>query len=168
MGYTRIGLAVGEREEFYLNNAFTAGYYIEVAPFADLARIPVCLLSNHDNAASVVRWARTHALDAIISNWHDVPRMLASRGVRMPSDMAVASLDLTPGVGSNAGMRQNHRVVGERAVEQLAILMKFNQRGTVEAPNHTLVEGVWVDGSDVPVGSQAATKTGSSGSRGRS
>jgi DNA-binding LacI/PurR family transcriptional regulator len=31
LGYRRIGLAVGEREEIYLKNAFTAGYYVEVA-----------------------------------------------------------------------------------------------------------------------------------------
>jgi hypothetical protein len=72
------------------------------------------------------------------------------RGWRVPGDIVVASLDLTPGAGANAGMRQNHRVVGERAVEQLAILMKTNQRGLVDPPNRTLIEGVWVNGTDVP------------------
>lgn len=152
-GYRRIGLAVGEREEVYLSNAFTGGYYVEVAQFPNLARIPPYLLSGmmvelHPEA--LANWARVHAIDAIMSNWHDVPRMLKSSGRRTPQDMVVASLDLAPGDGPNAGMRQNHRIVGERAVEQLAILMRTNRRGPVEAPNHTLVEGVWIDGSDVP------------------
>jgi DNA-binding LacI/PurR family transcriptional regulator len=153
LGYRRIGLAVGEREEFYLQNSFTAGYYVEVAQFADLERIPPCLFSgdlNSENQRLLSRWAKVHALDAIVSNWQDVPRTLRDHGWRLPQDIVVASLDLTPRIGANAGMRQNHRVVGERAVEQLAILLRTNQRGFVEAPNHTLVEGVWIDGSDVP------------------
>lgn len=153
LGYRRIGLAVGEREEFYLQNAFTSGYYVEVAQFADLERIPPCLLSGGLSPANkrlLSRWAKIHGLDAIISNWGDVPQALKEEGWRLPQEIVVASLDLTPRAGANAGMRQNHRIVGERAVEQLAILMRTNQRGFVEAPNHTLVEGVWIDGSDVP------------------
>lgn len=153
LGYRRIGLVVGEREEFYLRNAFTAGYYVEVAQYGDLARIPPCLLSLATTAqtnATISQWARTHRVDAVISNWHNVPDALREQGWRLPQDIVVAALDLTPGIGANAGMRQNHRIVGERAVEQLAILMKTNQRGPVESPNHTLIEGVWMDGSDVP------------------
>jgi LacI family transcriptional regulator len=150
LGYRRIGLAVGELEEFYLNNAFTAGYYVELAQFADLERIPPCLLSGDTAGDKLAGWVEAYGIEAIMTNWQGVPRMLESRGWRVPQDVVVASLDLTPRLGSNAGMRQNHRIVGERAVEQLAILMTTNQRGLVESPNHTLVEGVWVDGSDVP------------------
>jgi hypothetical protein len=62
----------------------------------------------------------------------------------------VAALDLTPDIGPTAGMRQNHRLVGERAVEQLAGLMRSHIRGLVPAPNLTLIEGDWVDGPGVP------------------
>ena len=153
LGYRRIGLAVGAREEVYLRNAFTAGYYVEVAQHAELARLPPCLLeerASSEIAPAVDRWAREQGVEAVISNWISVPRALRLRGWRVPGDIVVASLDLTPGAGANAGMRQNHRVVGERAVEQLAILMKTNQRGLVDPPNRTLIEGVWVNGTDVP------------------
>lgn len=153
LGYRRIGLVVGEREEFYLRNAFTAGYYVEIAQFADMARVPPCVLpvSGTEQIGSViVGWARAHRLEAVIGNWHNVPDALRTKGWHVPDDVVVASLDLNPGHGANAGIRQNHAIVGARAVEQLAILMKTNQRGLVEAPNHTLIEGVWMDGSDVP------------------
>ncbi len=153
LGYRRIGLAVGEREEFYLRNAFAAGYYVEVAQFADLVRIPPCLLvaaNRGEIGGRLTTWARAHEVDAVVSNWHVVPDALRAKGWALPREIVVATLDLVPGVGSNAGMRQNHRIVGARAVEQLAILMKTNQRGLVHAPNHTLIEGMWLDGSDVP------------------
>lgn len=161
LGYRRIGLVVGEREEFYLRNAFAAGYYVEVAQFADLVRIPPCLLAaTHRDEIddAIAAWARTHDVEAVMSNWQNVPDALRAKGWRLPRDIVVASLDLAPGAGPNAGMRQNHRIVGARAVEQLAILMKTNQRGWVDAPNHTLIEGVWLDGSDVPPRAKRAAR----------
>jgi DNA-binding LacI/PurR family transcriptional regulator len=161
LGYRRIGLVVGEREEVYLRNAFTAGYYVEIAQYADLIRIPPCVLSGFSReevAPPVAAWVRAHNVDVVMSNWHDMPEALRSVGVGVPRDVVVASLDLAAAEGVNAGMRQNHRIVGERAVEQLAILMKTNQRGLVESPNHTLIEGEWNDGSDVPRRKRARAK----------
>jgi hypothetical protein len=71
--------------------------------------------------------------------------------------VVVAALDLTPGDGPSAGVRQNHSLVGERAVEQLAGLMRSHVRGVVPAPNLTLIEGEWVDGPGVPAKRAQAT-----------
>lgn len=153
LGYRRIGLAVGKRGEVNLSNAFTAGYHAEVALRPDLARLPPLLLSGarpDDLAPALARWQKTHAFEVIASNWAQVPEGLRLAGYRVPQEVAVASLDLNPDHGANAGMAQNHRVVGERAAEQLAILMKTNQRGVIEPHNSTFIEGRWVEGSDVP------------------
>jgi LacI family transcriptional regulator len=109
-----------------------------------------------DIAPALAAWISTHRPEVIASNWPIVPEALrltahaTTAGGKLMRDIVVASLDLNPDCGSNAGMRQNHRVVGERAVEQLAILMRMNQRGLIEPRNRTFVEGEWVDGSDVP------------------
>jgi len=152
-GYRRIGLVVGEREELHLQNAFSGGYYVGVAAAPDLARFEPCLLTRWtvgEIAGPIDAWVRAHGVEAIVSNWDVVPAALRTKGWRVPRDIVVASLDLAPGPGPNAGMRQNHAIVGARAVEQLALLMKTNQRGLVATPNLTLVEGEWVDGTDVP------------------
>ncbi len=170
LGYRRIGLVVGELEEIYLRNAFTSGYYVEIAQQTGLEEIPPCLLPLRHGpivGREVARWARAHRVEAVACNWHHVSAALRAEGVRVPQDLVVAALDLMPGAAPNAGMRQNHRIVGERAVEQLAILMKTNQRGTVEAPNHTLIEGVWVEGSDVPAKQIRRVAAGRRSSRGR-
>jgi len=153
LGYRRVGIAVGAREEFYLQQAFTAGYFVELAQPPELPRLPPCLLAPAPFSkigSTVLSWVRANEIDAVITNWHAVPRMLRQKGLRVPGDVVVATLDFSPEEGPNAGMRQNHRVVGQRAVEQLAILMKTNRRGLVASPNHTLIDGEWVDGSDVP------------------
>ncbi len=154
LGYRRIGLAVGEREEIYLKNSFTAGYYVEVAQWPDLEHLPPLLLPLAPDAelsGKLGQWVRRHSIEAVISNWSSVPRLLQQARLRVPRDVVVAALDLTPGIGPTAGMRQNHRLVGERAVEQLAGLMRSHIRGLVPAPNLTLIEGDWVDGPGVPV-----------------
>jgi DNA-binding LacI/PurR family transcriptional regulator len=155
LGYRRIGLAVGEREELYLQHAFATGYHGEIALHPELAAAPPLLLRGltmplSDQAAEVGAWVRRHDFDAVISDWHSTLEAARLAGFRCPGDLTVASLDVLEGYGANAGMTHNHDIVGRRAVEQLAILMKTNQRGFVRPPNTTLIEGTWVDGSDVP------------------
>lgn len=147
-GFRRIGLVVGRIEEANLRNAFTAGYHVEVAQHADLVHVPPLVLDRRlrdEIAGDVAAWVRTHHIEAVISNWNNVPDALRVAGMRVPGDVVVASLDLSPHEGARFGMRQNHRVVGRRAVEQLSILMRSHQRGFVEAPNQTLIDGAWVD-----------------------
>jgi DNA-binding LacI/PurR family transcriptional regulator len=152
LGYRRIGLAVGEREEIYLQNAFTAGYHVEVAQWPDLVPVPPLLLEGSmDRIARLAGpWIRRHRLEAVISNWVEFAAMIRPAGLRAPRDLAVVSLDVNPDARPAAGMRQNHRIVGERAVEQLAGLMRSNLRGLVATPNTILVDGRWVNGPGVP------------------
>lgn len=152
LGYRRIGLAVGAREEFYLQNAFTAGYYVEVAQWPELVSIPPLLLEGSADQISrrAGPWVRRHRLDVVVSNWANFGALLRPAGLRAPRDIVVASLDVNPDAGPAAGMRQSHRIVGERAVEQLAGLMRSNVRGLVDTPNTTLIEGHWVNGAGVP------------------
>ena len=153
LGYRRIGLAVGANNESTLRNAFSAGYMVEVAQHPDLVAVPALLLTPvpvDRVAAQVSAWVRRHRIDAVITNWLSVPAALATAGLRVPGDVAVAALDLTPGEGPRSGMRQNHRIVGARAVDQLALMIRTHQRGRIELPNWTLIEGTWVDGPDLP------------------
>lgn len=154
LGYRRIGLAVGERGEVNLRNAYTAGYYIETTLHPGVPSLPSLLLSpgagTVDIAPLLTEWVDRHDIEVVASNWPNVMAALRSMKRRVPQDVVVASLDVNPDQGPNAGMRQNHRVIGERAVEQLAILLRMNQRGLSRPHNNTLIEGDWVDGSDVP------------------
>jgi len=153
LGYRRVGLAVGEIEETSLRRPFTAGYLVEVHEHRSLRKVPALLLRSDDDAGNAARlrsWAHRHRIDAVLSNWSNIPELLCMAGLRIPRDVGVATLDYNPHRGAAAGIRQSHELVGERAVEALALLMKTNQRGLIELPNTTLVDGLWQDGPDLP------------------
>jgi hypothetical protein len=38
-------------------------------------------------------------------------------------------------------------IVGERAMEQLAMLLRLNQTGWIDTPNRILIPGVWIEGN---------------------
>jgi LacI family transcriptional regulator len=153
LGYQTIGLAVGEVEESSLGHPFTAGYLIEVHCHDQLRFVPPLLLRANQEAITSRQlgvWVRRHRVDAVLSNWSNLPEMLRSTGLRIPQDVGVATLDQIPRLGPAAGIRQSHQLVGERAVEGLALLMKTNQKGLIELPNTTLVDGIWQDGPELP------------------
>jgi len=161
-GYRRIGLAVGEIEDNSLGNPFTTGYLVEIHQHTPLTYIPPLLLKTINNdpvlVANVTTWLRRNRIDAILTNWASIPELLKTAGVRIPQDVALATLDHNPHWGAQAGMRQSHELVGERAVEGLALLMKTNQRGQITLPNTTLVDGIWQDGPELPLKNPAMTK----------
>ena len=101
-------------------------------------------------AAELGAWVRQHKIEVVISNWSTVPELLKTAGLRIPRDVGVATLDHNPHRGAIAGICQSHELVGERAVEALALLLKTNQRGLLKLPNTTLVDGLWQDGADLP------------------
>ena len=154
LGYRRIGLAVGEVEDASLGKPFTAGHLVEVHEHKDLRFIPPLLLqqsnSNAVTATQLTAWVRKNRIDAVLANWSNIPELLKQGGLRIPQDVGMATLDHNPRRGAKAGMRQSHELVGERAVEGLALLMKTNQRGQIALPNVTLINGIWQDGPELP------------------
>jgi DNA-binding LacI/PurR family transcriptional regulator len=153
LGYRRIGLAVGRVEEASLGKPFGAGYMVEVHEHAGLTPIPQLLLRSNDEPTMsewLSSWVRRHKIDAVLSNWSSMPDLLKAAGLAVPRDVGLATLDYNPNRGAMAGIRQSHEVVGERAVEGLALLMKTNQRGLIRLPNITFVDGSWEDGPELP------------------
>jgi LacI family transcriptional regulator len=86
----------------------------------------------------------------IISNWNELFDAFATAGIRLPDDVAFASLDVPPSMPHVAGIVQNHRLVGQRAMEQLAIMTDAYQRGVPEAQTITCIPGFWQDGVTAP------------------
>jgi LacI family transcriptional regulator len=150
-GYRRIGIAVGREEEIYLDHAFTVGFNGETALHPELEPIPPLLLTNGQTMESfgndLDRWIKQHRIDAVISNWTNVSKALAGIGAILPPGLIVIEMGPAPEQSAFGGMTQRDTVVGERAMEQLAMLLKTNQTGCVEMPNRILVPGVWIDGT---------------------
>lgn len=153
LGYRRIGLATAREDQTRLGESFGMGVLIEqdslaeeecVAPLIfSLAEVPML-------PRLIPEWMRANRVDVIISNWNELFDTFATAGIKLPDDVAFASLDVPPSMPHIGGVVQNHRLVGQRAMEQLAIMTDAYQRGVPEAQSITYIPGYWQDGVTAP------------------
>lgn len=157
-GYRRIGLVTAKEDELRLTESFRMGVLVEQTTLPEVERVPPLIFSLAETCALpslVPDWARKHHVDVIISNWNELLEVFVAAGLRVPEDIAFASLDTPPHLPHVAGVVQNHRLVGVRAMEQLCILVETNQRGVPATQSITYVPGFWRDGASVPIRSRA-------------
>ena len=94
---------------------------------------------------------RAQQVDVIISNWNELFEVFAAARLKIPHDVAFASLDVpTTGMSHVAGVVQNHQLVGQRAMEQLALIAEAGQRGVPEVQTISCIPGYWQDGTTAP------------------
>jgi LacI family transcriptional regulator len=153
LGYRRIGLATAREDQTRLGESFGMGVLIEQASLPEAECVPPLFFSLADVprlARLIPEWMRDHQVDVIISNWNELFDTFATAGIRLPQDVAFASLDIPPSMPHVAGVVQNHRLVGQRAMEQLAIMTDAYQRGVPEAQAITYIPGYWQNGITAP------------------
>ena len=153
LGYRRIGLATAREDQTRLAESFGMGVLIEQASFPEAECVPALIFSLAEVPILprlVTEWMREHRVDVIISNWNELFDTFATAGIRLPDDVAFACLDIPPSMPHVAGVVQNHGLVGQRAMEQLAIMTDAYQRGVPEAQTITYVPGYWQDGVTAP------------------
>ncbi len=153
LGYRRIGLATAREDQTRLAESFGMGVLIEQASLPEAECVPPLIFSLAEVPELpriIPEWMRANKVDVIISNWNELFDTFATAGIRLPDDVAFASLDVPPSMPHVAGVVQNHRLVGQRAMEQLAIMTDAYQRGVPEAQTITYIPGYWQDGVTAP------------------
>jgi LacI family transcriptional regulator len=129
------------------------GVLIEQASLAEAECVPPLIFGLADVPTLprlVPQWIRDNQVDVVISNWNELFDTFATAGMRLPDDVAFASLDIPPSMPHIAGVVQNHGLVGQRAMEQLAIMSDAYQRGVPQAQTVTYIPGFWQDGVTAP------------------
>jgi len=153
-GYRRIGLAIGRADEDATDRLYTAGYLLEQGAIAPEERVPEMLFPYNCTAAKASellgQWIRTHQVDALMCNWPGIEKMLRATGLRVPQDVAYASLCLLERNAQQAGVCPNPRIVGAKAIELVASLLKSGERGVPDYASRTYVKSYWQDGETVP------------------
>lgn len=150
LGYRRIGLATWINDELRLERSHVAGLHVEQTKIPKNDRVAPLIFSDEqiDHLDELLpKWMQECKIDAVVSNWNNLHAIIQPRG---NSAVAFASLDVNPDVRSMAGVVQNHRWVGRRALEQLSVLMRSNQRGVPVRQAITLIPGFWRDGETAP------------------
>jgi LacI family transcriptional regulator len=160
LGYRRIGLATAREDQTRLAESFGMGVLVEQALLPEAECVPPLIFSLAEVPMLpklIPEWMREHEVDVIISNWNELFDTFATAGIRLPDDVAFASLDVPPSLPHVAGVVQNHRLVGQRAMEQLAIMSDAYQRGVPESQTITYIPGYWQDGVTAPARPKRST-----------
>ena len=153
LGYRRIGLATAREDQTRLAESFGMGVLLEQASLPESECVPPLFFGLNEVpmlGQLIPEWIAAHHVDVVISNWNELFDVFASARIRLPDDVAFASLDIPPSMPHIAGVVQNHRLVGQRAMEQLAIMTDSYQRGVPEAQTITFIPGYWQDGVTAP------------------
>lgn len=166
LGYRRIGLAVSRHSDERIQRGWTSGFWSEEGFLPDERKVPPYLPPVW-NMEGFADWLQRYKPDAIISippNLDTILEWFKERGIRVPEDIGVASLDCN-GNSALSGVLQLPELIGATAVETLGGLIQRNNKGIPERPQATIICGDWVDGQTTRP--QPGATVNSHGSKGR-
>ncbi len=154
LGYRRIGLAVGEQDEVVLDGRHTAALLLEQAAVPAAERVPAFLLqpqwSTRDATEAIGSWLAAERVDAVISNWTQVWKLVRPYRVGGLRPVASAAMCMVRRIPHVAGVCGDMRAVGLRAVERLAALLQAGRFGVPATATSTHIRGTWCDGATAP------------------
>lgn len=164
-GYRRIGFVMHRGWCSSCDSLWAAGFLGEQAQMDPADHVPMLLFPpagpadacRRDASAEATvstpafeRWFNRHRPELIISKASFVNPALTALGLGVPDTVAFVDLFVEDARGFAAGVRQNHREVGEQAVELLAAQLQQGKFGPPAIGSTTLVPGTWVDGASCP------------------
>ncbi len=163
LGYRRIGLAVGAKDEEMTDGLHHAGLLLAQSAVPTSEQFPPLLFPVGSLAGDAVPLIRdyivAHRLDALLCNWTNIRDMIGQAGFAVPERVACACLCLARCSPNLAGIVSNLFLVGERAVTLLAAQLRAEQRGIPDVASRTYVRGNWCDGDSAPPKSKSVRKS---------
>ena len=159
LGYRRLGLAIGHADEQSSRQLFGIAYTLK-QHLLGLPVIPPLHFMPHESYRQstdrLAKWVRRHRIEAVMSNWTHLDRLLAAAGFRVPDDVACAGLCLHDPDSFLAGSVMSHETVGRRAVEMLALQIRSRRLGPQPHPPTVYIAGSWHDGASAPARARPA------------
>jgi LacI family transcriptional regulator len=156
LGYRRIGLVTSEVDERASDAQYSESYYSNHHRLAlPEDPVPPLLLRALGNVAewraALADWSARSRVEAVISNWNNVPSLLEAGPQSGGRRLAFASLNLEEESGDAiAGVAQNHEAVGLAACDLLSLLIKRGETGREAPPAAHFIRGLWKDGGSAP------------------
>jgi len=151
-GYRRIGFITDETDLRLRGHLFEGGY-LTAQRFVNASdRLPVFVMNGYsvaDQKRKIAAWLKKYKVDAILTNNSETPSLLASMGVKVPDDVALAGTTVLDG-NIDAGLDQHPEEIGRVAFLMLNSLINDGSRGIPAIFRQILVEGSWVDGKSLP------------------
>lgn len=155
-GYRRIGLVMTYKEGGIGHKLFTSSYLYFQAKQPEAERIPLlpCPRLNprqtpRVDPAAVAPWWEAHRPEVVIGTG-PVYTALCELGLRIPEDVAFASLDLSEDPRDAAGVDHRHDLVGREAFKLVLSRLNLNFTGVPESPRTVLVDSRMRPGFSLP------------------
>lgn len=150
LGYRRIGLALGEKDEDATDGLHLSGWLIAQSEFPRLEKIPPLFFPPRATTTTILPllgpWIRQHRVDAIMSNWRSVDQMLEALKDPAATKIGRVCLCCSPEEHELAGIRPNLDLVGQRAISLLGSIINASRDTLPSSLSTCYVEGTWHDG----------------------
>lgn len=154
-GYRNIGFAMEEDQDARVLHLWRGAFLAATDLFPSEYRTPM-LVPKIWKREFLDVWLKEHRPDIVISVGMEVYRWLKADRAHNKNTPDFATADLVPSMSDATGIDQNSHQIGAAAVDVLISLMRTNARGIPAVPRIVMVEGEFVEGTELFLGKQPA------------
>lgn len=145
--YRRVGFVEETFLEEKTDHAYSSAFYWHCQQVAASDVIPPLIAPRIDPGV-ILRYVRRHRPEVLVGMITDA--LVREAGLRVPEDVAVASLYNTRTDGTLAGIHPIPATIGAAAVDLLFGQLLRNETGVPANFKHINIRGLWVDGLSAP------------------
>ncbi len=166
-GYRRPGIFLERGRDERTHRRFSAAFRSFQESDPSVQSIPM-LVTDARNKDEFMAWFRRHQPDVVLGHFTELVDWMEECGARLPETNGFVSLNLLYKTRPCAGLDQQPRQLGARAVELLIAQLQRNERGVPEWATTTTIPARWVDGPTIrAAGTEVKTRDVVSGNRTR-
>jgi DNA-binding LacI/PurR family transcriptional regulator len=142
MGYRRPGLFLLAHQDERIMNRFSAAF----SGFKQIpAKVPP-LIPEELKREEFVAWFRKYDPDVVIAHYTTVIEWMKECGALVPETHGFLCLNHLFKTEPCAGLNQQPREIGARAVDLVIAQLERNERGVPDWPSMTAIPARWIDG----------------------
>lgn len=152
LGYRRPGYWANRWSELTAGGETLAAFniYVQSLPEEDRIRVRWVdwqqVLKQEDLKTEFLEWLEKCQPDVVICGNLEIRSWIESTGRRIPEDIGLAHIDLSPYEVNWSGISQRHDRIAQSAVDVLTDHLNRNEPGPPEFTKETRIEGEWVQG----------------------
>ena len=144
-GYRRPGLVLLAQESQRLEHRWLGSFLAHVECNPAMKALPPLLLTEM-SAPLFKRWFRKHRPDVVLGHRAETIEWMRACGARVPETHGFCCLNTGLNALPCAGLDQQPREVGARAIETVINQIHHNTYGIPNLPCNTTVPSLWIDG----------------------
>jgi LacI family transcriptional regulator len=160
-GYRRPGLYLERGRDERTQRRFSAAFRSCQENDSRFEAIPALLTDDAQRKDDFLGWFRRQRPDVVIGHFTETIDWMEEAGAKVPDDAGFVSLNLLYKTRPCAGLDQQPRELGARAVELLIAQLQRNELGVPEWPTATTIPARWVEGPTLrkPVAARSSAAT---------